>query len=82
MTPISTITDAYCKFLDDDTAVGQAVECSADKQIPFSDPPMLNGLATRRAVTVWDPLFRLIHGEDSGLSSAIPGEDIEFKADS
>lgn len=37
---------------------------------------MANGAATKRAVTVWDPLFEYIHGENSGLEDAIPGESL------
>lgn len=75
MTPMSTITSAYVRLLDDDTATGQAVECSRDQQIPYPEPPLLGGKYTKRAVTVWEPLFKAMHHENSGLPDAIPGED-------
>jgi hypothetical protein len=57
---------------------GQAIECSVDKQLVFPDPPFLNGKHSKRAVTVWDPLFKIMHGENSGLPDAILGEDFQL----
>ncbi|KAK3717075.1 hypothetical protein LTR37_006130 [Vermiconidia calcicola] len=74
LTPIKTIMDAYVKLLDDQSLVGQAIEGSVDKHFFFTDPPFMNGDATKRAITVWDPLFELNHGEMSGLPDAIPGK--------
>ena len=79
MTPIKTITDAYVKFLNDESLYGQAIEGSVDKHLFFPDPPLLNGKATKRAFTVWDPLFELLHGEFSGLPDAIPGKSFPKK---
>ena len=79
LTPIKTIVDCYVRFLDDESLVGQAIECSVDKHLFFQDPPLLNGAATKRSVTVWDPLFELIHGEKSGLPDAIPGKSFPKK---
>jgi len=72
MTPVSTITSAYNKFLDDDSLNGQAIEGSADKHCFVQFPDYLNGDISKRAVTVWDPLFKMYHGELSGLPDAIP----------
>jgi len=57
MTPISTVVSAYERFLDDDSLYGRVVECSADKQFFLEPPTLANGHVSRRAVTVWDPLF-------------------------
>lgn len=59
---------------------GEAIEGSVDRQILWEGPKMANGAATKRAVTVWDPLFEYIHGENSGLNDAIPGESLSKKA--
>lgn len=72
LTPISTVVDAYNHFLNDDSLTGQAVECSADKHIFLPFPEFANGHVTKRACTVWDPLFKMMHGENSGLEEAIP----------
>ena len=79
MTPITTVVDAYVKLLNDETLWGQAIECSTDKHFFFPTPPYLNGDSSKRAITVWDPLFELIHGERSGLPDAIPGESFPKK---
>lgn len=71
MTPIKTITDAYVRLLGDATIYGQAIECSAQSHFFFPEPEMCNGKVTKRAVTVWEPLFRMLHGEDSELPDAI-----------
>ncbi|KAK5685093.1 hypothetical protein LTS10_003168 [Elasticomyces elasticus] len=75
MTPVSNIVNTYIRLLNDETLTGQGIECSVDKQLPFPNPPLLNGVHTKRATTVWEPLFKLMHGEASGLEGAIPGED-------
>jgi hypothetical protein len=49
---------AYERFLDDDALYGRVLECSADKQLFLSPPTLANGQVSRRAVTVWDPLFK------------------------
>lgn len=73
ITPVATVIKGYHKFLDDETGItGQVVEASADKLISYDLPEMGNGRITKRAVTVWEPLFRMMHGEDSGLPDAIP----------
>jgi len=73
LTPISTIISAYARFLNDDenSLFGEAIECSADKQLFVPRPEFLNGMVSRRACTVWDPLFKMLHGEESGLEDAI-----------
>jgi hypothetical protein len=50
---------------------GELLECSADKLIYYPMPELGNGHVTKRAVTVWEPLFRMMHGEDSGLPDAL-----------
>jgi hypothetical protein len=49
---------AYERFLDDDSLYGRVLECSAEKQFFLEPPTLANGHVSRRAVTVWDPLFR------------------------
>lgn len=70
---MQTILDAYQTFLEDTTGMaGELLECSAEKLIYYNLPEMGNGGVTKRAVTVWEPLFRAMHGEDSQLPDAIP----------
>ncbi|KAK0924982.1 hypothetical protein LTR91_020258 [Friedmanniomyces endolithicus] len=73
--PSPPFVSAYLRLLDDESLTGQGIECSVDKQLPFTDPPLMNGKHTKRAATVWDPLFKIMHGENSGLADAIAGED-------
>lgn len=72
MTPKSTIVRAYNEFLNDKSRFGQAVECSVDKILLLEEPPLGNGRFTKRSCTVWDPLFKQMHGENSDLEQAIP----------
>lgn len=73
LTPISTIVKAYDMFLEDRTGMtGRAVEGSADQLLFHDGPPFLNGRISQRAVTVWEPLFKMMHGENSDLPDAIP----------
>ncbi|CAK7215677.1 hypothetical protein SBRCBS47491_002565 [Sporothrix bragantina] len=75
LTPLDTITQAYAGCLaDGDTRSGVILECSG-KQISDIEHERLtfkNGVPSVRSVTVWDPLFKQIHGELSELPSAIP----------
>ncbi|KAI7341371.1 hypothetical protein KC315_g148 [Hortaea werneckii] len=73
LTPISTILAAHDRFIEDNTGmVGQALEGSADQLIFYEPVAYGNGYKSKRAVTVWEPLFRMMHGEDSQLDEAIP----------
>jgi len=71
VTLISTIVSAYNLFLNDKSRTGQVMECSAKDHFPLPHPPLLNGRISKRACTVWDPLFKMMHGENSGLEEAI-----------
>lgn len=73
LTPVQTILNAYETFLEDSTGMaGELLECSAEKLIYYPMPEPGNGHITKRAITVWEPLFRMMHGEDSQLPEAIP----------
>lgn len=73
LTPVETILKAYQVFLEDTTGMaGETLECSANKLIYYNMPEYGNGPITKRAITVWEPLFRMMHGEDSRLPDAIP----------
>lgn len=74
ITPAETIVRAYEQFLDEEGEgrAGEIVECSADKIVTLKPPELGNGRVSKRAVTVWDPLFKMSHGENSGLADAIP----------
>ncbi|KAJ5723932.1 hypothetical protein N7488_001967 [Penicillium malachiteum] len=73
LTPVQTILNAYDTFLEDTTGMaGELLECSAEKLIYYPMPKMGNGHVTERAVTVWEPLFEMMHGEKSNLPEAIP----------
>lgn len=68
-----TVMRAFETFLEDETGMaGEMLECSAQQQVFYPMPAPGNGQATTRAVTVWEPLFRMMHGDDSRLASAIP----------
>ncbi|KAH7162192.1 15-hydroxyprostaglandin dehydrogenase [Dactylonectria estremocensis] len=71
MTPINTIVSAYNKCLEDNSLSGEAIECSVDKLLPVPRPEYQNGRVSKRAVTVWDPLFKMYHSELSQLPDAI-----------
>jgi hypothetical protein len=63
---------AYQRYLEDPGELnGEILECSADKMIPYDLPELGNGRVTKRAVTVWEPFFKLMHGEHSGLPDSI-----------
>ncbi|KAJ5909067.1 Short-chain dehydrogenase/reductase SDR [Penicillium taxi] len=72
ITPISTVLKAFDIFLEDTTGMaGELLECSAEKLLYYPLPEPLNGPITKRATTVWEPLFEMIHGENSELEEAL-----------
>lgn len=73
LTPVATIVEAYDEFLSDaNYQTGEALECSVDKMLLVPRTEYCNGIFSQRAVTVWDPLFKMMHGQTSGLKEAIP----------
>ncbi|KAL5337482.1 hypothetical protein BJX70DRAFT_234720 [Aspergillus crustosus] len=73
VTPVDVILRGYQMFLEDTSGrTGETVEGSGDKLVSYAMPAYGNGHITKRAVTVWEPLFRMMHGEDSRLPGAIP----------
>lgn len=75
MTPVGTIVRAYDGFLaEGDARFGVVAECSGElvSELDYSQLKFKNGRPSERSVTVWDPLFRDMHGEDSGLAEALP----------
>ena len=59
LTPVSTVVAAYERCLDDASVFGKVIECSADEQLDLEPPTLANGHYSRRAVTVWEPLFKM-----------------------
>jgi hypothetical protein len=73
LAPVSAIVAACHKLLSDaNRQTGQAIECSAEKRMIVPQTPYMNGRISKRAVTVWEPLFKTSHGEDSNIEDAIP----------
>jgi hypothetical protein len=72
LTPVETIVRAYHKALEDESLNGEALEASVNEILVLPRPELANGRFSKRAVTVWDPLFKMMHnGEPSGLPDAI-----------
>ncbi|KAK6220901.1 hypothetical protein LQW54_001821 [Pestalotiopsis sp. IQ-011] len=72
LTPVETVVAAYASFLEDgDRRYGVAVEASVDKMVEVQRAPLGNGEASVRAITVWEPLFKQMHAENSGLDGTI-----------
>lgn len=71
-TPVETVVEAYELCLMDHSMNGMLIECSQDKHFFLPPPEFANGAVTKRACTVWEPLFKTRHHEESGLPGAIP----------
>ncbi|KAF1833812.1 hypothetical protein BDW02DRAFT_499730, partial [Decorospora gaudefroyi] len=57
--PVSAVMSAYDRFLEDDSLYGKVLECSANKHFFLEPPTLANGRVSRRAVTTWDPPFKM-----------------------
>ena len=75
MTPVDTIVKAYDGCIaGGDEQYGEILEATGT-EVSSVNPERLefrNGKPSTRAVTVWDPLFKDLHGELSGLEEALP----------
>ncbi|KAH8881776.1 hypothetical protein GQ53DRAFT_832078 [Thozetella sp. PMI_491] len=71
ITPVETVVKAFEMCLTQPTLNGQLIECSTDKHFLLPLPELANGAATKRACTVWEPLFESKHKEKSGLPDTI-----------
>lgn len=71
---MSNIVSGYIRFLDHEDASlsGEALECQANDQGFCPRPEYVHGKVSQRSTTVWDPLFKMYHGENSELPDAIP----------
>ncbi|KAJ0120072.1 hypothetical protein J7T55_000925 [Diaporthe amygdali] len=72
ITPVETVVRAYNLCLDQRDLNGQLIECSADKTMFLSVPEMANGTTTKRACTVWEPLFKAKHHERRQKEFGLP----------
>ncbi|KAF4634269.1 hypothetical protein G7Y89_g3852 [Cudoniella acicularis] len=73
LTPIDTIVRAYDHFLaDENQQTGEALECSVQSHFIVPKQEYVNGTFSARACTVWEPLYKMMHGENSELPDAIP----------
>jgi hypothetical protein len=71
LTPTSTILAGYLKFLNDASLNGEIAEASRDQILLQPRPPYMDGDYTKRASTVFDPLFEMIHGQPSQLEDIV-----------
>ncbi|KAJ4248450.1 hypothetical protein NW762_012787 [Fusarium torreyae] len=71
ITPLSTVLTALNKAITDESLSGAALECSIDKVLLTPEPEYLNGRASERACFVWEPMFKTLHHELSGLPDAV-----------
>ena len=59
LTLVSTVVSAYERCIEDESLSGKVIECSVDKHFFLDTPELGNGRFSKRAVTVWDPLFKM-----------------------
>lgn len=71
----STLISGYDTFLDDEenSRTGETLEAAHDELISWGHPGYKSGLFAKRTEAVYDPWFKLMHGERSELPSALLG---------
>ncbi|KAF1837685.1 NAD(P)-binding protein [Decorospora gaudefroyi] len=74
MTLRSNLIAGYDVFLDDaeNVKTGQLIETAHDKLFEWGHPGYKSGAFARRTEAVFEPWFKLVHGETSGLPGTIP----------
>lgn len=75
MTLRSTLFAGYDLFLDDaeNNKTGQLIEAAHKDLIPWCHPGYKSGAFAKRTEKVYDPWFKLMHGETSDLPGALEG---------
>jgi NAD(P)-dependent dehydrogenase (short-subunit alcohol dehydrogenase family) len=75
MTLRSTLMSAYDLFIEDaeNTKTGQTIEAAHDKLYEWGHPGYKSGAFAKRTEKVYEPWFKLVHGEESELPGAMPG---------
>lgn len=75
MTLRSTLISGYDLFLDDEENVktGELVETAHDKLISWGHPEYKSGAFAKRTEKVYEPWFKMLHGEPSELPGALQG---------
>ena len=73
MTLRSNLISGYDVFLDDEsnTKTGQLIETAHDKLIEWGHPGYKSGAFAKRTEAVFEPWFKLVHGETSGLPGTL-----------
>lgn len=71
LTPIETVVKAYSLCLTQHDLNGELIECSGKNHFFLPVAEFANGATTKRACTVWEPLFEEKHHEKSELPDAI-----------
>jgi hypothetical protein len=70
MTPLSAIVRLYIKYLSSPDLTGNIIECAGsdpkDQEV-IIEPRASNSEASRQAGTVFEGLFKVVHGMESGL---------------
>jgi hypothetical protein len=70
MTPLSAITSLYKKYLSSPDLTGNIIECAGSDprgQEVIIEPAEFKSEASKRAGTLFEGLFRVVHGVESGL---------------
>lgn len=62
---------AFIKCLEDHNINGEILEGSRTNILVLGKPEYADGEVTKRTCTVYDPFFKAIHGEPSGLEEIV-----------
>ncbi|PVI05357.1 NAD(P)-binding protein [Periconia macrospinosa] len=78
MTLQSNLLAGYERYIEDTTGkTGETIEAAHDTLIEWGHPGYKSGGFGQRTEKVYDPWFEALHGEKSGLTSAIAGPPTE-----
>jgi NAD(P)-dependent dehydrogenase (short-subunit alcohol dehydrogenase family) len=74
MTLRSTLISGYDLFLNDtaNTRTGELIEAAHSQLIPWGHPGYKSGAFAKRTEAVFEPWFKMLHGEESNLPGALP----------
>lgn len=76
MTGRETLFAAFDRFVGHDQEFarsGELVEAAHDRVVEWGHPPYKSGPFARRTEKVYEPWFKMLHGEESGLTGTLRG---------
>jgi hypothetical protein len=73
---VETVVQGYLHCIENQDITGQVFEASVDKIHVVPRLAYVDGKHSERAALLWDPYFKQVHGELSGLPNVLRKQEV------